>query len=314
MAGPKTKKPKAPKPASDEPGEETAAEESSESAGPSDVEEARIPEAVAKKMARPAAPERSVGSSRKVRLRVLRQDNRDHPETRRWEEFEVGWMPHMNVHTALEQIRRNPVTTAGERVAPPVWEAACLEEVCGSCTMLVNGRVRQACSTLVDDVAPKGQRIELRPLSKFPCERDLVVDRSRMFDALKQVKAWIELDGSHALGPGPRESQEEQAVRYPLSRCMSCGSCLEACPEYGEHKRFIGPAAINQVRLMNLHPSGKMHAKARLESVMGDGGIADCGKAQNCVEVCPKEIPLVDSIGHVARDTTKQLLFGWFLG
>ena len=51
----------------------------------------------------------------------------------------------------------------------------------------------------------------------------------------------------------------------------------------------------------------------RLDALMTDGGIADCGKAQNCVEVCPKEIPLVDSISVVARDTTKRLLFGWLL-
>jgi succinate dehydrogenase / fumarate reductase iron-sulfur subunit len=135
-----------------------------------------------------------------------------------------------------------------------------------------------------------------------------------MFDALKQVRAWIELDGTHALGPGPRESPEQQAKRYPLSRCMSCGSCLEACPEYGEGRAFVGAAAINHVRLVNLHPSGAMQKRARLETLMGEGGVADCGKAQNCVEVCPKDIPLVDSIGAVARDTTKQLLFGWLLG
>ena len=76
---------------------------------------------------------------------------------------------------------------------------------------------------------------------------------------------------------------------------------------------FVGAAAVNQVRLFNLHPSGAMNRVERLESVMGEGGVADCGKAQNCVEVCPKEIPLVDSISQVARDTTKHLLFGWLL-
>ena len=42
---------------------------------------------------------------------------------------------------------------------------------------------------------------------------------------------------------------------------------------------------------------------------MGDGGVADCGKAQNCVEVCPKEIPLVDSIagGLAAGDEAHAL-------
>ena len=94
---------------------------------------------------------------------------------------------------------------------------------------------------------------------------------------------------------------------------MTCGCCMEACPQVGPHSDFIGPAAISQVRLFNLHPSGKMHATDRLEALMGPGGIDGCGKAQNCVEVCPKEIPLVDSIADVSRQTTKHMLFGWLL-
>jgi succinate dehydrogenase / fumarate reductase iron-sulfur subunit len=255
----------------------------------------------------------SKDSGRLVHLRIRRQDGRDMPETKRWEEFKVPYLPQMNVNSALEQIRKNPVTSSGKTVAPVVWEAACLEEVCGSCTMVINGRVRQACSALVHQLAPNGEVITIEPMSKFPVERDLVVDRSRMFEALKRVKAWIELDGTHELGPGPRESSEQQEERYPLSRCMTCGCCLEACPQYNDSSPFIGAFALNAVRLFNMHPSGAMHKNARLEAVMGEGGVADCGKAQNCVEVCPKEIPLVDSIASVARDTTKRLLFGWLL-
>jgi len=139
------------------------------------------------------------------------------PETRRWEEFKVPYLPQMNVNSALEQIRKDPVTVDGKTVAPPVWEAACLEEVCGSCTMVINGRVRQACSALVHQISPNNEVITIEPMSKFPVERDLVVDRSRMFEALKRVKAWIELDGTHELGPGPRESSEQQEERYPPS-------------------------------------------------------------------------------------------------
>jgi succinate dehydrogenase / fumarate reductase iron-sulfur subunit len=219
----------------------------------------------------------------------------------------------MNVISALMEIRKNPVTTAGEKVAPVVWESVCLEEVCGSCTMLVNGKVRQSCTALIDSLSPNGETITLEPMTKFPLVRDLVVDRSRMFEDLKKIHAWIQLDGTHELGPGPRQSEENQEEAYPLSRCMTCGCCLEACPQINDSSDFIGPAAINQVRLFNLHPSGKMHAAERLETVMGEDGVAGCGKAQNCVQVCPKEIPLVDSIAVVGRDTTKQMLFGWLL-
>jgi succinate dehydrogenase / fumarate reductase iron-sulfur subunit len=252
-------------------------------------------------------------SGKKVKLRILRQDGPTRQETRRWESFEVPWLPQMNVISALMEIRKNPVTIEGKAVAPVIWESVCLEEVCGSCTMLVNGRVRQACTALIDQISNEGQFIELAPMTKFPLVRDLLVDRSRMFENLKKVKAWIKLDGTHELGPGPRQSQETQEEAYPLSRCMTCGCCLEACPQINDSSNFIGPAAINQVRLFNLHPSGKMHAAERIEALMDPDGVAGCGKAQNCVEVCPKEIPLVDSIASVSRQATKQMLFRWLL-
>jgi succinate dehydrogenase / fumarate reductase iron-sulfur subunit len=253
-----------------------------------------------------------MAADRKVRLEVQRQDGPG--QSKYWQKFEVPWQPHMNVISALMEIQKHPTTASGDKTTPVVWECVCLEEVCGSCTMVINGRVRQSCSAMIDALSPAGQTIKLQPMSKFPVVRDLVVDRSRMFEDLKRVKAWVQLDGSHALGPGPRQSQDNQEAAYPLSRCMTCGCCLEACPQVGSGSDFIGPAAINQVRLFNLHPSGKMHAAERLDAVMGEGGVEGCGKAQNCVEVCPKEIPLVDSIAEVGRETTKRLLLGWLFG
>jgi succinate dehydrogenase / fumarate reductase iron-sulfur subunit len=250
-------------------------------------------------------------AKRTVKLKIKRADGPN--QSSRWEEFEVPWQTHMNVIAALGEIRKNPTTTDGDKVAPVAWEASCLEEVCGACTMLINGRARQACSAMIDRISPNGETITLEPMTKFPLVRDLVVDRSRMFEDLKKVKAWIFLDGSHELGPGPRQSQENQEEAYPLSRCMTCGCCLEACPQINDSSSFIGPAAINQVRLFNLHPSGKLQAHARLEALVGEEGVAGCGKSQNCVKVCPKEIPLVDSIASVSRQVTKHMLFGWLL-
>jgi succinate dehydrogenase / fumarate reductase iron-sulfur subunit len=249
-----------------------------------------------------------------VRLKIRRQDAPDKPETRRWETFEVEYLPRMNVISALQQIQKHPVTVAGVEVAPVVWDCSCLEEVCGACSMLINGRVRQACSALVDVISPKGKPIVLEPLRKFPLVRDLMVDRSRLFESLKRIRAWIEIDGTHPQGPGPRQSQEQQEELYPLSRCMSCGCCLEACPQYGPHSDFVGAAVISQVRLFNAHPTGALQKSERLEAIMGPGGIADCGKAQNCVEVCPLGIPLVDSIQTVAGETSRRFILSWLLG
>ncbi len=237
--------------------------------------------------------------TRVVRLRILRQDGAQ--ARSRWEDFLVPYHRGMNVISCLMAIQKNPVNAAGEKTLPVVWEMNCLEEICGACTMLVNGKVRQSCAALVDNLE---QPIELRPMTKFPVVRDLVVDRSRMFENLKKVKAWVPIDGSYDLGPGPRMPERERAIAYELARCMSCGCCLEVCPQVNPASAFIGPAAINQVRLMNAHPTGAMNKHERLEAVMGQGGITDCGNAQNCVHACPKQIPLTDSIADVGRQAT----------
>jgi succinate dehydrogenase / fumarate reductase iron-sulfur subunit len=247
-----------------------------------------------------------VSAARKVHLRIRRR--RDPSSAPYWEEFRVPYRAAMNVISCLQEIQRDPVTADGKKTTPVVWDSACLEEVCGACTMIVNGRVRQSCSTLVDQVA---EPIVLEPMTKFPTVRDLVVDRARLFRDLTRARAWIDLDGTYDLGPGPRYAPEVQKTRYDLSRCFACGSCLEVCPSYGAQSKFVGAAVVSQVRLMNLHPSGQMHSAARLEVMMGEGGVGDCGQAQNCVRACPKEIPLTTSIADVLRQTTRHGLALW---
>jgi succinate dehydrogenase / fumarate reductase iron-sulfur subunit len=240
--------------------------------------------------------------SRKIVIRIKRQDGPGKPS--RWEEFAVPWRPQMNLISCLQYIAANPTTTDGRATTPPVWDSGCLEEVCGACTMLVNGRVRQSCSTLVDTLGRAGDPVTLEPMTKFPLVRDLWVDRSRLFEDLKRVKAWVPIDGTYDIGAGPPISQELQEVRYPLSRCISCGCCLEACPQYTPVNEFVGAAVISQVRLFNDHPIGAALKGERLDAMMDIGGVADCGKAGNCVEVCPKQIPLLESIAAVQRQAT----------
>ncbi len=244
-----------------------------------------------------------------IRLKVLRQDKpSDQPDAnRRWEEFDILWRPSMNIISCLMAVQRNPTTVEGKATDAVVWESNCLEEVCGACTMLINGKVRQSCSALVDKLA---QPITIEPLTSFPVVRDLIVDRSRIFEAFKKVHAWVPIDGTYDLGPGPKMDQDTVAERYAYSRCMTCGCCLEACPQYGDGN-YIGPQAIAQVRYQNMHPSGKMTRDERLEGIMGDDGITNCGNAQNCVRVCPMSIPLTKAIYEENRETIIHGLFGW---
>ncbi len=274
-------------------------------------------------------------TEQKVVFRIARQDRPGGP--RYWQSFAVDYVPGMNVISALQAIAASPTPLgAGQPVTPVVWDCNCLEEVCGACTMVINGRVRQACSALVDNLdRTDAGEIELEPMGKFPVIRDLMVDRARMFRGLKRIKAWIPVDGYHDAGPGPAQSPSAQEEAYPLSECMTCGCCMEACPQYhrvelerypgesdAEYKarsdaqydlEFVGPAIISQMILFNTNPTGEMSAGPRLEGLMGPGGITDCGNSQNCVKVCPKNIPLTRSIAKAGRDTTLYAIKRWLM-
>ncbi len=244
-----------------------------------------------------------------VHLKVRRQFNADAKPY--WEEFTIPYVPNSNVISCLMQVRRNPVNSQGRRTTAPAWEAACLEEVCGTCTMVVNGKVCQACTALVDNVGRrKGDalHITLEPMTKFPVIRDLVVDRSAMFDTLKRIKAWIPIDGTHDLGPGQRMDDLTRELRYEYSRCMTCGCCLEACPNVNRHSAFIGPSAIGQVLLFNLHPVGATLEDDRMDVMAGPDGLTGCGNAQNCIRACPKDIPLTRSIAELNKQVLKNKL------
>ena len=171
----------------------------------------------------------------------------------------MPYRPNMHVISCLQWIAAHPVTTHVRHVAPVVWDCNCLEEVCGAFTMVINGTMGQSCSALLDQLltGTTGDQVTLEPMSKFPMVRDLFVDRRRMFNTLVKIGAWVPIDGTHPLGPGPIEIPGKQETRYALSKCMTCGCCLEACPQFTLDNDLIGTAAISQVSYFNAHPTGQ---------------------------------------------------------
>jgi succinate dehydrogenase / fumarate reductase, iron-sulfur subunit len=236
-----------------------------------------------------------------IKVEIKRQSNPDAPATT--EKFEIPYRPGLNITSLLGEIALNPVDVSGKATTPITYDSNCLEEICGSCAMLINGKARMACSALVDKLE---QPITLAPLSKFPVIRDLAVDRSVLFENLKTVKAWVPIDGTYDLGPGPKQAPQIQEQRYPLSNCISCTICMEVCPQFNDATGFVGAATIAQAKLFNMDPSGSVLKEERLRALSGDGGIQECGFAQNCVQACPKQLPLTEAISDMGRDVFVQ--------
>lgn len=228
-----------------------------------------------------------------------------------WEEFEFERHPLANAISSLMEIQKKPINKNGKATTPVAWEQGCLEEVCGSCSMLINGKPRQACTAIIESYMreTRSNTITLAPLTKFPLIRDLVVDRTSMFESLKKIRGWISVDGSEDTGQfGQEVSPEVQEAMYTLATCMTCGCCSESCPQVNAKSEFMGPAAMSQIRYFNSNPIGHLEKSERMRVALGEEGIAGCGNAQNCVRVCPKNIPLTESLSLIGREASKQAI------
>lgn len=184
------------------------------------------------------------------------------------------------VATALSALNeRSPLCdTEGKPCDKIVWECSCLQQKCGACAMLINGKPQLACRANL--AAQKGTVIRLEPLRKFPLVADLMVDRDSMFDSLRELQLWAEGNAS--------AREKNNSLLYEASRCLQCGCCLEVCPNFEVGGSFFGAAAmVPASRLLEeLDPTqGK-----QLRKQYGKRFFNGCGKSNACREICPAGI------------------------
>lgn len=163
------------------------------------------------------------------------------------------------------------------------WECGCMEAKCGTCAMRVNGNPGLACRFFLKDVAESGV-ILLEPLSKFPLVKDLVVDRSGMFQMLLEMKVWMEEKSTTSYG-------WDRSLQYRASQCLQCGCCLEVCPNFLAEGSFGGAAALVEA-YKALEQSGQSDHRKEMAKMYRKHFYSRCGQSLSCQSVCPKELPL----------------------
>jgi succinate dehydrogenase / fumarate reductase iron-sulfur subunit len=182
------------------------------------------------------------------------------------------------------------------------FRKSCAHGVCGSDAMIINGKERLACKTLVREVAEAdGALITIQPLKHLALLRDLMVEQGEFFARWRAVKPYL-LNGEQT--PEGRERlqspQERQAFDDP-TKCILCASCHSACPVLdAKNPRFLGPAAIAQAARF-LFDSRDTGLAERLPVLDHPDGAWACENHFECTRVCPRSIKVTKSINAVKR-------------
>src|ERR1041385_4915205 len=164
---------------------------------------------------------------------------------------ERGAKPRVDTHrvTLAEKASILDAVFALQRGPCPdlAFRFSCRVGMCGSCAMVVNGRERLTCSTLVSTV---GSELRLEPLRNLPVVRDLAVDLQPFFAVYKRTLPWfVPREGLKDFYAIPEASREGRALdRQP--QCVDCGACYSACTLVTLNSNYLGPMALH--RALNL--------------------------------------------------------------
>ncbi len=232
-----------------------------------------------------------------------RPEQEDEPEMQRYEvPYQKDWV----VLDALNYIKDEIDGTLSFR-----W--SCRMGVCGSCGMMVNGEPILTCAAFLRNYYPNPIRVE--PLNYFPVIRDLVINMEDFLQKLDDVKAWLVPKEEKPVSEGEYLQTPAQLAQYKqFSMCINCMLCYAACPIYGQHPNFIGPAAIALAQRYNNDSRDDGNAE-REEVIFSHEGIWECTLVGECTQVCPKNVDPAGAIQQAkvshTTDFLKSVLMPW---
>ena len=176
---------------------------------------------------------------------------------------------------------------------------SCRSAICGSCGMRINGQAGLACNTKIVDAMRGDAPISVEPMGNMPVVKDLVTDMAIHWNKVRAVQPWMQHDG-----PEPEAEyiapNEDMVHLAGVMSCIMCGACVSDCASMEVDKNFVGPAALAKSYRFVADPRDDAD-EARLGSLNEYGGIWDCTRCMQCVEVCPKGVAPMDRI-MVLRD------------
>lgn len=223
-----------------------------------------------------------------VTLRIRRY-NPEQDREPRWEEYRLEADPTDRVLDLLNKVKWEVDGTLAYR-------RSCAHGICGSDAMIINGKARLACKTLVKQLR---QPITVEPMRGFRVRKDLIVDFTGFFAAYRTVKPYLineepEPERERLQSPQDRERFDD------TTKCILCGCCTTSCPSFWANPDYVGPAAIVNAHRFIFDSRDKAAAE-RLRILNGREGVWRCRTIFNCTDACPRGIEVTRAIQEVKR-------------
>lgn len=238
-------------------------------------------------------------------LRVWRQKNSK--DIGRVETYEVEGVDSDMSFLEVLDILNDKLTLEGED--PIAFDHDCREGICGSCSMVINGRPHgpetgtTSCQLHMRKFRD-GDTIVVEPYraKAFPILKDLVVDRSA-FDRIIQAGGFISVNTGNAPDANALPVGKDEADQaFAAAECIGCGACVASCPN-ASAMLFVSAKVAHLGRM----PQGQPERNSRVLGMIGQmdqEGFGNCSNHLECEAACPKEITTLN-IARMNRDYFK---------
>jgi len=236
-----------------------------------------------------------------LKVSILRFDPNDPQDVPHMETFEVEEAHGMTLYIVLNEIREHQDNAL-------MFDFVCRAGICGSCSMLVNGRPTLACRTLTSKL---DENITLAPLPLFELIKDLSIYTGKWMRGLdERLETWIHNE-EEKLNFDKLEERMEPALAdeiYELDRCVECGCCVAGCGNIQMNNDFVGAVGLNKVARFHLDPRDKRTEEEYYNIIGDEDGVFGCMSLLGCEDVCPKDLPLQSKIAYLRRMMVKTAL------
>ena len=228
-------------------------------------------------------------------FKILRSDRKRPDERPRFQTYRVKVIPGLTVLAVLMRIRDEIDGTLSFR-------SSCRSAVCGSCAMVINGRIDLACRTQAASFGTN--TIILEPLPNMEVIKDLVVDMTPFWRMYEKVKPYLirqTADPEKEI----EQSEEERSRIDQFVNCILCACCYGACPVIARDPEYLGPAAMAKLERFILD-SRDERPEDFLDTVNDEKGVWGCDTVLRCIEACPKDVRPTDSIVNLRKTLVKK--------